>query len=335
MMEVWESIIMRLVLSKRKQKELMDKILSNISVKTAAEGCSLSERTIRDWRRGKFTMDVDCLRRLCDKSKIKFPERYYLKSDFWYTHKKSNAGAVACIEKYGYIGGDPDNRKKKWHEWWEREGQYKKSWINQQSIQVKNPRYSNKLAEWVGIVLGDGGITTTQINFTFHLEDDKEFGSFLVKLTKELFDINMKHIESPKYSVRRYYISRKLLVKFCVDSLGLSIGSKVRQQVGVPEWIINNSNYSKSCLRGLIDTDGAVFTHRYKVNGKEYKSKKLNFTNLSRPIIKFVYKTLKEQGFNPRLARDKEVCLDSKKDMVNYFKKIGTNNQKHLNNYLK
>lgn len=326
---------MRLVLPKLKQIKLMNDILSYISVDDAGKICSLSSRTIRDWRRGKFTMDVNCLKALCSRSRVPFPERYDLKSDYWYAHKGSQAGIKACLDKYGHIGGNPEYRKKKWHEWWDNEGKNRKDWITQEAIPIKCPRYSSKLAEWVGIVLGDGGITNTQVNFTFHINDDKEFGCFVVKLTKELFNIDMRYIEDSKYSARRYYISRKLLVRFCVDRLGLRIGNKVSQQVDVPEWIKVNKNYSKACLRGLIDTDGSVFTHRYKVNGKEYRYKKISFTNLSRPIIKFVFETLRNEEFNSRISREKDVWLDRKEDVARYFKIIKPNNQKHLNNYLK
>lgn len=39
-------------------------------------------------------------------------------------------------------------------------------------------------------------------------------------------------------------------------------GSKMNQQIAVPKWILNNKEYSKSCLRGLFETDGSVYMDR-------------------------------------------------------------------------
>ena len=70
-------------------------------------------------------------------------------------------------------------------------------------------------------------------------------------------------------------------------------------------------------------------------NEKLYSYKKLSFTNLSKPLVIFVYKTMKNIGLNPRMSRNKDVWLDSINDMKKYFKIIGSHNQKHLNRYLK
>lgn len=71
--------------------------------------------------------------------------------------------------------------------------------------------------------------------------------------------------------VFRIYVSRSELVKFCKD-IGLVIGHKIEQKIDVPDWIKKNEKYFRACLRGLVDTDGCVFTHRYKVNGITIKS---------------------------------------------------------------
>ncbi len=325
---------MRLLLDKKKQEQLMNAILCKITVGKAAKVCSLSERTIRDWRRAKFSINAKCLYKLCRLSKIDFPKNCELRSDYWYAHKSSLAGMKSVCEKYGSIGGDPEYRKKRWREWWEKEGKYK-SKLPITPIKIKKPRFSKELAEFVGIVLGDGGITKTQVRFTLHIKDDKDYGEFISKLTNKLFDVRVAICTSTKYSARIYYVSRKELVSFLVNKVGLKIGSKVGQQIDIPEWIKNNESYSRVCVRGLIDTDGSVFIHKYKVNGKEYRYKKLVFTNYSRPLLDSVFKILVTNGLNPRLSRGVDVCLDSKSDVEQYFKKIGSNNPKHLNKRIK
>ena len=98
----------------------------------------------------------------------------------------------------------------------------------------------------------------------------------------------------------------------------------------------SNKSYSIACLRGLIDTDGCVFTHRYRANGKMYSYKKLAFSNHSKPILKSVYQFLQILGMNPRITKDeKDVRLESIKDLQQYFLIINSHNSKILQQYRK
>lgn len=325
----------RVFLPKGKQNKLINKIFLKISVKEAAKLCNISERTIRDWRREKFSIDFTALSKLCKKTNTPIPSSIKLKDRWWYVHLGASIGGKAVWKKYGKIG-NPEHRKKKWYEWWEKEGKYKHKYnFIGKTKPIKKPVFSKNLAEFVGIVLGDGSITKYQVTFTFHSKDDKAYSDFVINLTKKLFNVPVGICYDKRCKAISYIISRSELVRFCIEKLGLKKGNKVKQQVDVPNWIKQNKQYSIACTRGLIDTDGSIFTHNYKVNGKLYSYKKLSFTNLSKPLVIFVYKTMKNIGLNPRISRNKDVCLDSIKDMQTYFKIIGSNNPKHLKRYLK
>jgi len=312
----------------------MQSILSNISIKETVKACSLSERTIRDWKRAKFSIDAKCLYKLCRLAKIDFPKHCEIRSDYWYAYKGSLAGMNAVYKKYGSIGGNPEHRKKKWHQWWEREGRHSSKIISA-PIKIKKPRISKELAEFVGIILGDGSITKNQVRFTFHIKDDKDYGKFVSKLANKLFDVDVGVYENKPYSARIYYISRKELVLFLVNQLGLKIGNKVKQQVDIPGWVKKNKKYAIACVRGLIDTDGSIFTHSYKVKGKIYNYKKLGFTSHSEPLRCSVFKILQDNGIKSRLFDNRDVRIDSIADMEKYFKIIGSHNPKHLKRYRK
>jgi len=325
---------MRVFFPKRAQKEFINKAIFHLSIKEISKLCNLSERTIRDWRREKFLMNLDALRKICKKTGIKFPSNVELKDDYWYITKGSSAGGIACIKKYGRIGGDSEYRKKKWYEWWEREGRFK-SKIIKECKPINKPKFSEELAEFVGIVLGDGGITRRQVKITLHHKDDKEYGEFVTGLIKKLFDVYLGTCYRKKDSVIHYVVSRTELVRFCTGKLGLKLGNKIKQQVNIPDWIKKNKPYSIACVRGLVDTDGCVFTHRYKVNGKFYSYKKLSFTSYSSPLRQSVFNILKSNKLGPRLAQGRDVRLDSIEDMQRYFKLFGSHNPKHLNKYFK
>ena len=132
--------------------------------------------------------------------------------------------------------------------------------------------------------------------------------------------------------VKDVTISRKGLIAY-MSSVGLVVGHKVRHQVDIPGWILDNEEYSLACVRGLMDTDGCVFTHRYKVGGKIYKYKKIAFTNKSKPLLNSVYSILKNIGLHPRFSTTFDVRLDSIQDVKSYMKIIGTHNNKHLKRY--
>jgi hypothetical protein len=325
---------MRVSFNKGKQRQFINRILSKITVKDAARVCNLSERTIRDWRREKFSVNLKLLKILSKKANIKIPKSIKLKDDYWYVGYGSFAGGIAVIKKYGRVGGDPEYRRKKWYEWWEREGKYKTNLITH-CKPIQKPKFSETLAEFVGIILGDGGITKSQISVSLNSKNEKEYSNFVRSLIKRLFNVYAAISYKKKYSGIDIRVSRSALVHFCAEKLVLTQGDKVKQQVDIPEWIKQDKVYLTACVRGLMDTEGCVFDHRYKVNGKLYSYKKLAFKNSSYPLIKSVYNFFKNIGLHhPRIAKNlKEVRVESKEDVQKYFQLIGFHNPKNLKRY--
>ncbi len=279
-------------------------------------------------------MDYEAIMRLCRKVKMGLPRNLKIRERYWYAAKGAKLGWLAVQEKYGRVPGDPEYRKTRWRAWWEQKGRFQKHPIIGVARQIRKPKYSAELAEFVGIVLGDGCITRYQIMITLHHIDDKEYGKFVKRLVSHLFGVPVGESHRENYSVINYAVSRVELVRFCVNKLGLYRGNKVKQQVGVPDWIERNQTYRIACARGLMDTDGSVFLHRYKVNRKEYEYKKMAFSNSSKPLAVYMFRVLKEVGLSPRVARGgKEVRIDSIVDMEKYFHIISSHNPKHLKRY--
>lgn len=295
-------------------------------------------RCLRDWAREKFRISEVAARKLSKISGVRVPKA--AKQVGWRKHLRaaSSAGQLAIKEKYKVSSirelVNEQHRRSQWEKWWKKIGQYQIHPILNRSKPIKKPRFSKQLAEFVGIVLGDGGISKNQIVITHHRFDDYLFGQFVRSLIYSLFTVKPSTHEHKDGLATNIIISRVQLVKYFVDVVGLKIGNKVRHQIEVPAWIKNNFEYCIACTRGLIDTDGSVFTHRYKVKGKQYAYKKLGFTNRSQPLKLFVYDVLRQAGMHPRMDGNYEIRLDSKNDMRNYFRVIGTHNPKHLKRYL-
>ncbi|PIV46259.1 hypothetical protein COW09_00370 [bacterium (Candidatus Moisslbacteria) CG12_big_fil_rev_8_21_14_0_65_36_11] len=297
-----------------------------------ADRIKIHKRVLNDWRREEYSMPLDILKRICRISKVKMPIDVKIRDAFWYVSKGARAGGMAVYKKYGRIGGDPEYRKNKWYEWWKKKGKYNTNFINAPRP-IKRPFFSQDLAEFVGIILGDGGITQYQVTISFHSVNEKEYSKFVVKLIKKLFNVPIGIYYDKNYLKFDLVISRSELVRFCTEKLGLKKGNKIKQQVDIPDWIKQNKKYSIACVRGLIDTDGCVFTHRYKVNGKWYNYRKLSFKSHSKSLCQSVVNILEENGLNPRLAQKRDVRLDSIEDVQKYFRLIGFNNPKNLKRY--
>ncbi|MBI4142797.1 LAGLIDADG family homing endonuclease [Candidatus Uhrbacteria bacterium] len=79
-------------------------------------------------------------------------------------------------------------------------------------------------------------------------------------------------------------------------------------------------------MRGLVDTDGSIFLHRYQVNGKWYEYVKLSFDNRSPMLLTGVARILKRAGLSPRIEPGQKVMLDRQRDVQWYMDNIGSAN---------
>lgn len=291
-------------------------------------------RSLRDWKREKLTMPLLIARFLCKEYAVSLPEDEQLLVCRW-EKGQAEANKIGGKARYAKYGSPATV-----------EGRRKGGVAALANLRTRGivPRvkifqlpqgYSPELAEFVGILLGDGGITPSQITVTLNSEKDNEYSKYVTDLGKSLFG------DEPKVFLRKnektlvLYYNGASLVRYLL-TIGLLTGNKIRQQVAVPGWVNTSMEYRKKCLRGLMDTDGGVFQHKYTVKGKEYKYKKLAFTNKSLPLLEFVRVTLKDMGFNPKVidkVENKKVWLYNMQEVERYLVTVGTSNHRllHLN----
>lgn len=190
---------------------------------------------------------------------------------------------------------------------------------------IKTPEKSEKLAEFIGVVLGDGGLTKYQLKITLNSEADMEYAVYICDLVSELFSLAVHSYFRAGEKSNTLCISGIGLTEFLLQN-GLRLGDKVRNQVDVPDWIKRDKNYSRFCLRGLIDTDGCIFLRKDSLGNEKYQYINLYFSNLSQPLRKFAFDTLKEFEFNPKYYGNKHVRLYSQKETYRYLNVIGSSN---------
>jgi hypothetical protein len=193
-------------------------------------------------------------------------------------------------------------------------------------------KYSKELAEFVGIMLGDGHLDRGQWVITLNSIADKSYCRFVMKLVRELFGYTPGCSRRKDCNANAIYGGSLEQTKY-LEKIGLKVGHKVRLQVGVPLWISQNPEFRLACLRGLIDTDGGIFIHRYVGKGKKYQYKKLSFANCSSPLISFVYDSLLMLQLQPRLRMEestKRVWIYGEKKTHEYLEIVGSHNWRLL-----
>lgn len=315
---------------KQQQFILKTKNRLNLNWENTAKLLNISVRQLTDWRKEKFLMPLSAVKVLCKKSGVSYPHNMTIRKPYWYVTKGARKGGLTIVKKYGSVGGDPKKRLQKWHEWWREKGRFQKHPILGKRLSTKKPRPSVKLAEFVGIMLGDGGISQRQVSITLNRETDKEYIQFVKKIIIALFGVSPSLYPDPKSKADTIVISRTELVEYLTQKLGLKIGNKVKQQIDIPTWIKKKSEYKIACVRGLVDTDGSVYKHSYTIKNKTYSYKKLSFCSLSPPLLLSVFETLKNLGLKPRICKDKEIKIENTQNVRKYFEIIGSNNKKHL-----
>lgn len=298
-----------------------------------AEVSGISKRNLFDWRNERFSMSLFAVKQICKRRKIELPMNIIVKEAYWFLKRGAVGGGKAIVKKYGIVGGDQEHRKKKWREWWEREGKFKSSEITR-ALSFKKPKFSKDLAEFVGIMLGDGGINKYQFTITLNTLTDKKYSKFVQNLSKNLFEVPVGVCLNKKFLAERIIVSRVALMSFLVDTVGLEKGNKVKQQVDIPSWIKDDKGYYVACLRGLIDTDGCIILHKYFSKGKEYCYKKIGFTSRSHPLLRSVSEILMILGIKHRTMKNGwDIRIEARKDVEKYFQVVGTHNSKHLERY--
>lgn len=202
------------------------------------------------------------------------------------------------------------------------------------------PEKDEKLAELIGIILGDGSIQYHKYGSSVRIVGDsikdKEYLLNYVKpLGDTLFGVDSKVSKHRKWNELFINIYSKQVVEFLL-SVGLQQGDKIKNQVTIPRWIFENDSYLKACLRGLVDTDGSIYELKPHWPGLW----QICFTNRNdslmndfrEGLLKLGIKCSKIYTYTPN-KRSPEVYITKKTELSKFYKEIGFSNPKHRLKY--
>ncbi len=167
---------------------------------------------------------------------------------------------------------------------------------------------SPELAEFIGIVLGDGYLSRKSIVITLNSKEQR-FAEHIINLTISLFGL-----KATAYSLSENCIQLKIYSKRLTELLvdfGMVRGDKVRNQVAVPSALFP---YRKDVVRGLFDTDGSIYL-------KEGKYLNLSYTSYSKPLLLYFHGFCVENDIRCTL-KNRDVLIQSKGSVGRFIELI-------------
>jgi len=169
----------------------------------------------------------------------------------------------------------------------------------------------NKRGVFVMRIVGD-----SRLDRDYHLE-------YLKPLIEKLFQINVRVGAFKNTNASFLEVHGKKLVEF-LEKKGFPPGNKIKNKLRIPDWIKENKAYLKSCLRGLYDTDGAV----YKLTNQN--SYQICFTNMNKGLLGDVRKGLLFLGINCSKISKKDIYITKKSELRKFLKLVDFSNNRHL-----
>lgn len=320
----------RLVFAQGEQKRYLTAVKKamNTQIEILALNCKVHPRTFQDWQREKYRISQEAVTSLQKISGIPSPRILEILPDYWSTRKAGQVGARRRFERYGNPG-TADGRR--------RGGLASCEKIKQSGLPTgfkfrrafTKPEPSPLLAEFLGIMLGDGGVGPYQITITLNAITDAAYADFVVDVILRMFGLIPS--QKTRKNACNIVVSSIELVEFLCQK-GLVRGNKVAHQVTLPFWILEDPDFVKACLRGLMDTDGSIYRGSHLMAGTKYEYACLCFRNYSKSLLDAVHHIMINLGYHPTMGHNR-VYLYRQSEIKRYFKEIGTHNPKHFKRY--
>ena len=155
--------------------------------------------------------------------------------------------------------------------------------------------YSRVLAYVVGVAIGDGNLSNPNGRAVrLRITCDAKYPNLIQEIKKSI------QLIFPSNKVSLVNRADTYLDISCYSNqweklLGWKVGrgSKVEQNVTVPDWIKDDVELSRFCLKGLIETDGSIYIDRgYKM---------VNFVTVIPSLANDVLEMIRRSGFQPHL----------------------------------
>lgn len=287
---------MRVIIDSKIQRELIEKAKrdNKLTWKQLASLLNAKEHTLQtEWRYSKHSLPYRVFKKLLQLSNIRENAiKIKLKDDNWGQH----LGAINANKKRRYKKFEP----------------------------IRN----DKLAELIGIILGDGSILSDKINGIYYLriffnsEKEVRYLNYVKSLIEDIFKITPK-IRKTKGKNCFYLVLQSKGMVVYLETEKLKAGDKIKNKLTIPEWIWIKRSYLKNCIMGLIDTDGSI----YRLKPQWPNLIQLSFKNNNKELLKDARIAFIKLGFHPSKIFGNRIVITRQEEIKRYLKEIGTNNK--------
>jgi len=188
---------------------------------------------------------------------------------------------------------------------------------------ITKPRNSEKLAEFIGAIVGDGHIWKKGIRITGNYYEIKHH-YYLRKLIKNLFGLNARvFVPNSARTTCVTNVYSKELVNF-LGEMGLRTGNKLKNKTRIPKWVFYEKEFMYGALRGLLDTDGGIYSKQ-----KGYSRIFIELQNHCPETMRDINKLIKLSGFCPSKSSI-NIRIQNQDEVNKFFRLIGSSNPKNI-----
>lgn len=177
---------------------------------------------------------------------------------------------------------------------------------------------SPQLAEFFGIMLGDGNLSHYQVIVNLGTKES-EYAGYVCDMVRDLFGVRPQMSVRKRNNFRDVYLGSADLTEW-LRKEGL-VFNKVLSQVDAPPWIFKKREYMIRFLRGFFDTDGSVYRLRFGIQ--------ISLTNKSAPLLASLQKMLHILGYHPSGMSLYRVYVTRREEVIRFFQEVNPANRKH------
>jgi hypothetical protein len=202
-------------------------------------------------------------------------------------------------------------------------------------------KLSDSECELIGAIIGDGHIHKKHpkyyVGITGNIKTDKEYFNKLSDLINKTWDKNPQ-IKTRERGLRLRFYSKQI-VRRLTEKFDLPFNFGKCYKVKIPSEIALNWNFAKHTIRGIVDTDGSIFTAN-KPGSPNYPS--IEITTSSKGLARQLRGILIIQGFKvakiwkyKSKAFTYKIPLNGKKNLKKWVEEIGFSNPYKLERAIK
>lgn len=171
--------------------------------------------------------------------------------------------------------------------------------------------YRGTLAYIIEVAIGDGNLSNPNGRAVrLRISCDTKYPRLIEKMSSAIKEVCPKNKVSFVYKKAARCGDISSYSNQWPALLGWNVGAKYNQDIHIPKWIQVNKKYSIACLKGLIETDGAVYFDR--------KYKAIIFTSIIKNIADEVFGMIKDLNFEPKLYKIKPKNPDGNRRKIRY-----------------